>query len=238
MSLIPIVNLPNLYVNGLGIAYSTTTALTVALGQARDSTNVNDIVLGAGVTINAAVNGVNGLDIGTLANTSWYAVYVISASSNYYPVATLISLSGTAPYLPFGYDSFRRIGWVRTDGSAHFLKFFQTARTIWYDALITAVNALGTVAYVSADLSTSVPSTSQVVMLNWSLVPNTAANSALFRPTGSTSTTNITVTAPVAAKASAGQLSANTSALQALDYRTTEASDALTLKVTGYVDSL
>lgn len=77
----PMVNDPSLYINGLGIApASTTTTLTLFSGAARDSTNVNDIVLSADVTINAANVGANGIDTGALAASTFYYVYVIGSS--------------------------------------------------------------------------------------------------------------------------------------------------------------
>lgn len=77
----PMVNLPSLYVDGLGIApASTTTTLTLSSGAARDSTNVADISLSADVTINAAVVGANGIDTGALAASTFYYVYVIGSS--------------------------------------------------------------------------------------------------------------------------------------------------------------
>jgi hypothetical protein len=77
----PMVNAGSLYINGLGIAPGTTT-LKVALssGAARDSTNQDDIVLAADVSINFGVNGANGLDTGSIAASTFYYVYVIASS--------------------------------------------------------------------------------------------------------------------------------------------------------------
>ena len=77
----PMVNDASLYIDGLGIAPGTTTSLiTLASGAARDSTNVNDIVLSTGVIINAGTTGANGLDTGALAASTFYYVYVIGSS--------------------------------------------------------------------------------------------------------------------------------------------------------------
>lgn len=242
MSLTPIVNLGNSYINGLAIVYASTTTVTLQLGQARDSTNINDILLTANATIDAAQTGSNGLDTGSLANSTWYAVYVIGSSSNAAQPAGLLSTSATAPTLPLGYDIFRRVGWVRTDGSAHFLKFYQTGagagRTLWWDAIISVLSAAGNTSYTAVSMAAAMPSTALTAIVNYSLAPHTAANAALFRRTGSTSTTNMTITAPVVTVATAGQVTLLTNASQSIDYKTTEATDALTLSVAAYLDQL
>lgn len=77
----PMVNDPSLYIDGLGIApAATTTTLTLSAGAARNSTNLNDIVLSTAVTINAATVGANGIDTGALAASTFYYVYVIGSS--------------------------------------------------------------------------------------------------------------------------------------------------------------
>jgi hypothetical protein len=82
-------------------------------------------------TIDAAVTGANGLDAGGLAISQWYAVWEI-----YNPTtdtkAGLLSLSGTAPTMPAGYTAKSRLGWRRTDASAHFIPARQLGRYVAY----------------------------------------------------------------------------------------------------------
>jgi len=68
------------------------------------------------LTFNTSVVGLNGLDAGTVAADTWYAVYVISNGTGTF--GTLLSTSGTAPTLPTGYTFATRVGWVRTSGTA------------------------------------------------------------------------------------------------------------------------
>lgn len=85
---IPMVNLGNLYINGMQLSWTSTTVVTVQQGQARDSTNTTDIVLtypplnnGTSVTtpftISTTVSGAGGVDTGTIAASTAYAVYAI-----------------------------------------------------------------------------------------------------------------------------------------------------------------
>lgn len=146
------VNKGNRYINGLATAFVDSTHFTVGAGQARDSTNINDINLLAQVTVNSAVQGANGIDQGTVAVSTLYYIYVIGDSTSndtsleaaavqpfppiqspitvtastggyFQPGAALISLSPTAPVLPTGFDMFRLIGTVETSGAAAFLSF-------------------------------------------------------------------------------------------------------------------
>lgn len=75
-------------------------------------------------TINAATNGANGLDTGSLGSSTWYYVWGIynPATSTY---ASLLSLSSTAPTLPSGYTYSALLGAALTDGSSHFIGFIQ-----------------------------------------------------------------------------------------------------------------
>lgn len=71
----------------------------------------------AAFTIDATVNGVNGLDTGALAANAWYYIWALTDSVG------LISLSSTAPTLPAGYSGALRIGSVLTTGSSTFTNF-------------------------------------------------------------------------------------------------------------------
>lgn len=125
MTFTPIVNAPSFYVNDLVMAYFTGTQVAVGPGMARDSTNTNDLSIALPTLISINVNGFNALDTGTVANNTYYAVLMIGDSSDFHPTGFLLTASPLAPTLPFGYDIFRRIGWVRTDGFAAILPFTQ-----------------------------------------------------------------------------------------------------------------
>lgn len=63
-----------------------------------------------------ATTGAGGLDTGTIAINTWYAVWVIC---NGVTTSALLSLSSTAPTMPAGYTFKARVGWIRTDASAN-----------------------------------------------------------------------------------------------------------------------
>jgi hypothetical protein len=186
----PIYTLPVLNINGLIVSNDATTpntVLNISAGTARDSNNVMDITLGASnpnlegstvaapLSLNAAVNGANGLDTGSFAASKVYAVYVIADSRYYQPTASLLSLATSAPQMPHGYDSYRLIGWAVSDSSTHFLPMFISgtgnARLFTYDAPqasdITAGNS-GTYAAVNLTaIAPLVDNTPVYIASNW-----------------------------------------------------------------------
>ncbi len=214
----PIITLPVLNISGLIVSNDATTPntkLNISAGTARDSNNVMDIALGsanpnlegstvsAPLVLNTGVVGANGIDTGVLAASLVYAVYVIADSRYYNPVASLLSLSLTAPRMPFGYDSMRLIGYAVTDSSVHFLKMYVSgtgnARRFTFDApQATAVTAGTSATYAAIDLSVLVPAVDQtpvVFRANWTA--NAAADT--FNMQGANSTGDAwSLIAPVA----------------------------------------
>lgn len=79
------------------------------------------------LTINCATNGANGLDTGGLANNTFYSIWVIYNPSTG-TTAGLASTSATSPTMPSGYTAKARLGWMRTDGSAHFWGLMQKGK--------------------------------------------------------------------------------------------------------------
>jgi hypothetical protein len=210
----PVTNAPLYYINGLELAYVSTTTMTVNAGRCRDSTNSNDISVGlplnvaatqtgvepvaAGtgiVTINIAANGLAGLDSGTIAANTFYAVYAVGDSTGNNPGSALISANLTTPFLPSGYDMKKRIGYIKTDGSSHILPFRQDGtgldRWMWYDASIaTSITAGSSATYATVDASAGLPS-STPTMVNWACVfTPTAANNKLVLAPGTSTSTN------------------------------------------------
>lgn len=181
----PIVNLGNLYVNGARLTYLTATTMSVGAGQVRDSTDTVDIIVGgnvlsstsnpggeqgtnnpvtasAAVTINTAIVGAGGLDAGTIANDTHYDVFVIGDSRGFNNGSALLSTSATAPSLPLGYDSFRRVGSVLTSNAAALLAFDQRGngldRTMTYrTSIATDVTAGTSNTFAAVDVSASIP---------------------------------------------------------------------------------
>jgi hypothetical protein len=237
------VNLGNLYVQGGAISFVSGTSITIAAGQFRDSTNVNDIVLSSAATIIASANGANGLDVGTLGNNTLYAVYVIGDSTGFNATAGLLSASFSAPTLPAGYDMFRRIGAVLTSGAAAILDFSQSGRTMWYAAAIaTAVNAGASTVFALVNVSAMVPSTANSVILESVLTADVGATrTAALKASGSSSAAGQVVMSSPAGTVTSTSLVCPCSTITdttGVDYLVSNAAAALAVSVFGYVDQL
>lgn len=117
------------------------------------------------LTVNTTTSGANGLDTGSIANNTWYAVWVIYNGTT---VSGLLSLSGTSPTLPAGYTYKARAGWVRYKTAA-LARTFQRNYTAQYKIVagsqtpnypIMASGAVGNVStptWVAVDVTPYVP---------------------------------------------------------------------------------
>jgi len=241
---LPIANAGLKYVNGLEIAKNAAKTISLASGAARDSSNTNDITLSAAVTINGEVVGANGVDAAAIAASSMYAVYVIGDSRKYEATAGLLSLNASTPSLPAGYDMYRRVGWVLTDGTPNILQFWQHGsgqeRQYYYDVGISELSGGSATSYTAIDLATSVPPIATDVMLDIAYTANGATNKAEFLPFGSSTANGIVRFGCGVAAAQVGSACVPCrldGSVPKIQYKVA-ASDALTLLVTGYKDYL
>lgn len=159
---------------------------------------VGTVIVGSGATVtytaDLAVVGANGLRSGlTEAANTWYAVFIIvgddgppandpTGNNLQSPlvrrgssVAAFLDTSAT-PTLPSGFNRYRRVGWVRNNGSSNLYRFTQSVNdewTWWNEDLtaadfrvvnVTSVAALNT--WYDADASKVVPSSSRECRVN------------------------------------------------------------------------
>lgn len=263
----PVVNGGIKYIHGLQMSFTSTTSITVQPGRARDAVNVNDIVVGyqpnvaasqtgeatippypAGVAtvLSTAFNGAGGLDTGTIAVSTFYAVYAIGDSYNVNPGSVILSKNIVAPQFPMGYNIARRIGYILTDSSALVLNFWQfglgDVRDMWYDVGIAVPTTSGSTTYAPISLVASVPIMGTEVFLKVAYTANSATDIASFLPYGSTATNGIQIFGYGVAALQQGMLTilaeVNATPAPAFQYKTTSASDTLVLTTAGYRDYL
>jgi len=263
----PIYSLPHLYISGLSISVASTTVLAIAPGQARDSNDNIDMPVGfpnlQGNTypatqfqgynpplfINSAVNGANGLDAGTLAASTQYAVYLIGDSRGYNQVAAVLSLSSNAfPLLPFGYDSYRLLGFIETDGSSHFVyathepQQMASAVAYYLQPPVSVLSGGAATTFTGVDLNSAVPSgtlPNVIVELLVTFIPAAVGDVLVMRPTGSTATAGlVTITGLQAGIAQSQYIQViagvNGSSHASIDYEVTSSSDAASISVVGW----
>lgn len=260
----PITNARQYYINGLQLAYLTATTMTVSAGKCTNSTNLNDISVGlplnvaatqtgtepvadgtGAVTINTAANGVAGLDTGTMANDTFYAVYAIGDSYGANPGSAMISANLTSPLLPAGYDMYFRIGFIKTNGSAQILPFRQDGsgldRWMWYDAAIaTDITAGASATFAAVDCSDGIPANTPTMANFLCLFTPTAAEDTLeLRPGASSATDGYArASGAVAGVVETVNMICPTDSpnTDAIDYKVT--GSAVAISVAAYLDQL
>jgi hypothetical protein len=261
----PVVNAGNQYINGLRMAYASATTFTVSQGLCRNSTNVNDIIVGlplnvaatqtgelpvdAGsgiVTVDITTHGAGGLDNGTIAASTFYAVHAIGDSFGNNEGSVVISTSVTDPLLPAGYDMFRRIGFIKTDGSTHVLAFRQEGvsvdRWMWWDvAIATSITSGSSATFATVDCSAGIPAmgVNSDAKFLVAFTPTAAADKLELRP-GLSSATNgyARLSGDVAAVAVTDIMECpiDTPYTDAIDYLVT--GSAVAISVAAYMDQL
>lgn len=91
-------------------------------------------------SISVSTTGANGLDTGTLAADTFYAVYIIY-NANTSTTAGLLSTNATTPTLPSGYTYYARFGWVYATSVSALLPSIQYNTSVDYITPRVAVSA-------------------------------------------------------------------------------------------------
>lgn len=248
VSAIPMAQVRFPYVSNLEIAITGDTTLTVQPGQCRSDDNQFQIVNREIVNVDAAHVSLAGLDTGVLENNTLYGVYLIGDLVTARVSKVIVSKNLEIPVMPFQYNAFRLIGFVRTDGSAHFLpgKFYGhgSERTFVYDTPVaTAVTAGAAVAYAAVDLESIVPPQDGLpVLVSYEATPS-ASGSALSLHSfgGSANGYSAVVTGQVASEDVTGVeevLAGLNAGAPAVAYKWSGAGNTVALSVSGYRYSL
>ncbi len=241
---------PFYYTNGFLLSNDGTTPnsiLDIGAGTMLDSTQTFQIELLTATTVSNAFVGAGGLDVGTVAASTVYAVYIVADATGANLPVGMISKALTGPIMPTGYNIYGLIGYVITDSSSHFLKGYwkdanSSLRLFLYDAPIaTAVTAGHATAYANVDLTKFVPLINNlVVLVNTAYIPATAGNTLKMQP-GNATGDAITVTGQVATVAVTTQypVLAQTVAISTvpspvINYKEANASDAVAINVAGF----
>lgn len=242
---------PFSYLNGFLISNDATTpntVLDVSAGSCLDSTGTFQLVTTTPISINAASVGLNGIDTGTFAAASVYAVYVVWDPVDSNTPGAMLSLSYTQPLMPFGYSAFRLIGFATTAaGAATFLPGYWTDgigayRLFMYDApLVTAVTAGHATSFTNVNLIHAVPNLNNVPVLVYSSYVGATAGNVLELQAGNAVSYQAKVTCQVATVAvtTTSLVLAQTVAISTvpspvINYLETSGSDSVAIDVAGY----
>lgn len=256
----PIYNLPIAYKQGGVISVASNTTLSISSILTRSLADDLDINVGdyfgaqTATTVDSSVVGLNGLDTGTLAASTVYAVYAIADQAGYNPAGFLLSASATSPLLPNGtfpsnYNTFVRIGWAVTNASTQFISMKQSGvgSVVQYtfDAPVRVLNAGTSATQAAVTLTSVVPAVDGIpVVLGCDFSGNAAADTAKLCYSGGTiANSHNVITAQVAggtAHITPTMVipAALISGAPKVDYILSTASASLSLWVNGFVDYL
>lgn len=177
------VNIPR-YLAGLELSTAGSSAtFSVTSGAAVDGTSLMVLSSAISKTTGAwTVGSGNGsLDTGTIANSTWYHVWLIKRPDTGV-VDVLTSLSASAPTMPTNYTLKRRIGSMKTNGSAQWIKFYQIGDEFLWDVPVNDYSAVATPAGLLA-LASIPTGVSVLARMNLLLASTTAgANVLLHSP--------------------------------------------------------
>lgn len=234
------------YANGLKITNDTVTPdeiIDISTGSILDSTGVYQLTSDAVLSPSIVVSGFNGLDTGTVAASTVYAVYLVADPVSQQEMGAVFSLSLTGPLMPFGYSAYALIGFVTTDGTSDILVGTwtggnDTRRTFVYDAPIaTAVTAGNATAYTAVSLAAFVPAVQDTpVSVAYAFTPGAASRTLNLTP-GNGVGNAVTITGQVTSVVVSNNVEVFakvTSSVPEIDYKVANSGDAVAINVAGY----
>ncbi len=175
-------SVPRSYLAGLTMSTAGSSAtMTIAAGQATDSTNAAVMNLAASISKTTSAWAVGsasgGLDTGAIANSTWYHFYEIMRPDTGV-VDVLFSTSASAPTMPTNYTLKRRIGSGKTDGSAQWIAFTQDGDYFRWAASVSDINA-GTPGTAAVLRTLTVPTGVNVFWIGNAVIESTTAGTNL-----------------------------------------------------------
>lgn len=233
---------PHEHLCGLVVTHVDNENIQIEIGGCRDSTDERDIDLTSAANIDITGSGAGGLDTGSVAANTLYAIHTIFDSNETNAVDGICSLSPTAPTMPATHDLFRHTGWILTDSTSDIIPFKQTGRLaerfMRYETEKGNTSALlagKSTIWAILNLALFVPSTSTKVKLLYTYVPGTPGNCFGLRPLGSNVALGDGMACVIAQATTRGLIEVDTDSNRDIEY-CIETGDTLELAVIGYHD--
>jgi len=147
---------------------AATTAIITSGTHFRDNGNNVSYTFDANQTVDITASGANGLDQGSEASGTWYALVAIGDPNGVNVPKGMFVKAADFPssiVLPSGYSDFRRIGWVRNDGSSNFIQGIYFNNQFWYEDDQNLITTGSSASFAAIDASSLVPPTEQVIFV-------------------------------------------------------------------------
>ena len=196
-------------------------------------TTENYRALNVSVTVDATVTGANGIDLGSLAGSTWYYFYIIGKADG--TISGLVSLSPTSPTMPTDYIYKLMVCADITDASSHFLPFRQYANKFRYASAVSALSAGSAATLTSVSLITSLPpNLVNEVLLHVNVLAGGYDGAGCLSYDGVNIFHNQNVTSFMGSHQSACQAIMPVAVSQTIYYEVTGATNELSLDVEGF----
>lgn len=229
----------NGFINGCTLSNSTTTpntVINVAACQATDSTNAV-LMAKAASTVAFTSSGAGGLDTGTVAASTWYAILVINGTGGTAYMATKETAgSAISPTLPSGFTVFRYIGSVRFNASTDLLAFTQSGQQFRW-----GVNVVDLSASTGETTETAITLTVPLGIVTFPIgvvfiEPSVVGDELLVFPGTSTAFDSVTVGPVTSHFSGVSQIRTTTNTSGQVSWQTTTASDDVQINTVGWID--
>lgn len=239
----------------LVITVTSATALNLTADMVMLNSSVGNTVRLSTISVTCTIttSGINGLDTGSEASNTWYAIYIA-----YNPTTNvqgcLMSTSATSPTLPSGYTFANRFGWVRNDGSSNLYRTIQRGQRAVYTigtnptATLTMISgtsgSIGTPTWTAVSVSTYVPTTASAIMINVWGATGSVANGVMAAPSNGYGAYDSSTNAPpvVIAEGTSGAAIPNsvpaTFVLESTNIYYASSYAATAMSALGWVDNL
>src|SRR3990167_11415009 len=131
--------------------------ITVAVGEARNEDDTEDMTLAGAITKQldaawAVGTAAGGLNTGAKANDTWYEVHLIKRTDPGV-VDVMFTTTANRATLPTSYDKQRRIGWIRNNGVPTILAFTQVEEYVTLTTQRNDVDATSTASAAAVTLT-------------------------------------------------------------------------------------
>lgn len=236
------------YINGLVLSTAgSSSTFSVALGSCIDDSRTDWMGIGSSLaktTGSWAVGTTNGaLDTGSIANNTWYHVFLIKRPDTAV-VDVLISTSVSSPTMPSNYTLKRRIGSIRTNGSAQWTKFVQLGDNFVWDIAVLDVNAAAPGVNTAQTASLTVPTGFQVdALINFQCVSGAGNDTRVYispfdKSDEAAGVANVTggSTVPAAGVGTAGNVVVRTNGSGQIRWRFVSANSTMYISTYGWTD--
>jgi hypothetical protein len=173
-------SVPKGHIHGLAISVSGTT-LSVAVGEASDATAVSKMVLASTYSKTTSAwavgSGNGGLDTGTIANTTWYHVFLIKRLDT--GVVDVLYSTSLSPTMPANYTVKRRIG-SRYYGAGSWAAVTQIGELVLWNTPALSVNGDTTITNTPVLRAVATPTGVVTEAYLIAAVSGSAANAAML----------------------------------------------------------